>query len=213
MPAASDPFNTCFPCRRARQPKRLTAQTTPAAAQRGSHTIDHRGCTLTNVEVALAGRGWATLSPVPLDPVSRRELRRLQRGLGLMLALASNPFAVVGGWFFEKPRHRARRRVYVNAKGDVVRSEVLPPDHREGTSAARPYPNVLRSERTVDTHHAAKTSTRSVSWLVGLVVLTAALLLVIFRVVFGEDNVSPEECAQLLRRDPSLSERICDGVP
>lgn len=144
---------------------------------------------------------------VPLDPVSRRELRR---ALGMALALASNPFAVFWGWFSAKPQTRVRQRVYLNADGDVVRNETLEPDQRERTGAAAPWPEVPALKRKVTTRRAAARSRGSDWWRAGLVIFVAVLLLLTFRAVLAEDDVSREECERLLSRRDQLAERICD---
>ena len=80
----------------------------------------------------------ATVAAMPLDPVTRRELRRLHARLGPGLALLGNPIGVIFSWFTEPARHRSRRRVYVTADGDVTRTEALPPVDAgpRGTSGA-----------------------------------------------------------------------------
>ena len=67
-----------------------------------------------------------TVATMALDPVTRRELRRLHARLGLALALLGNPVGTMFSWFTKPTTNRLRRRIYVSADGDVSRIEDLP---------------------------------------------------------------------------------------
>jgi len=128
----------------------------------------------------------------------------------MALGVLHNPLAVLWGWGSGTPRDRVRRRVYVDADGDVVRIETNPPPGRrlptaEGVGA--PRAGVPRRRKAT----CAARRTRVPDWLQGvLVIMAAVVILVILRAVLGDEDMSREECEQLFRsRDQVAAERIC----
>lgn len=63
---------------------------------------------------------------MPIDPVTRRELRRIQRAVELTLGMARNPLETIVDWYTEPVKGRPGRCVHVDADGRVTRVEDLP---------------------------------------------------------------------------------------